>query len=95
MKEHQFFHNLIDFDAVSLSLFFYINYFKLEQKQIPPPYNPTVQSDRDLQHFDQQFTEEPPTLTPDDTAVIDKIDQSEFEGFEYVNPLQMSREDSV
>lgn len=27
--------------------------------------------------------------------VIDKIDQSEFEGFEYVNPLLMSREDCV
>jgi len=27
--------------------------------------------------------------------VIDKIDQSEFEGFEYVNPLLMSQEDCV
>lgn len=27
--------------------------------------------------------------------VIDKIDQSEFEGFEYVNPLLMSLEDCV
>lgn len=67
----------------------------MEAKQIAPPYNPTVESDRDLQHFDTQFTEEPPTLSPDDPAVIAKIDQSEFEGFEYVNPLQMSREDSV
>lgn len=27
--------------------------------------------------------------------VIDRIDQSEFEGFEYVNPLLMSLEDCV
>ncbi|KAK6627739.1 hypothetical protein RUM44_010218 [Polyplax serrata] len=27
--------------------------------------------------------------------VIEKIDQSEFEGFEYVNPLLMSLEDCV
>ncbi|CAD6199804.1 unnamed protein product [Caenorhabditis auriculariae] len=46
-------------------------------------------------HFDQQFTDEPPQLTPDDPSIIAKIDQSEFDGFEYVNPLQMSREDSV
>jgi atypical protein kinase C iota type len=34
-------------------------------------------------------------LTPDDERVIEKIDQSEFEGFEYVNPLLMSLEDCV
>lgn len=28
-------------------------------------------------------------------TVIEKIDQSEFEGFEYVNPLLMSLEDCV
>lgn len=39
--------------------------------------------------------QEPPTLTPDDPSVIARIDQSEFEGFEYVNPLQMTREDEV
>lgn len=29
------------------------------------------------------------------SRVIEKIDQSEFEGFEYVNPLLMSLEDCV
>ncbi|GMT14219.1 hypothetical protein PFISCL1PPCAC_5516 [Pristionchus fissidentatus] len=82
IKEHSFFRTHIDWD-------------KLEAKQIPPPYDPQVDGDRDLQHFDNQFTDEAPTLTPDDPAVIDRIDQSEFDGFEYVNPLQMSREDSV
>ena len=28
-------------------------------------------------------------------GMISKIDQSEFEGFEYVNPLLMSQEDCV
>jgi hypothetical protein len=28
-------------------------------------------------------------------TVIERIDQSEFEGFEYVNPLLMSLEDCV
>uniref|UniRef100_A0A8R1EDF7 AGC-kinase C-terminal domain-containing protein n=2 Tax=Caenorhabditis japonica TaxID=281687 RepID=A0A8R1EDF7_CAEJA len=82
MKEHQFFRGQIDWDA-------------LEQKAVAPPYHPAVQSDRDLTHFDHQFTDEPPQLSPDNPAVIARIDQSEFDGFEYVNPLQMSREDSV
>lgn len=64
-------------------------------KQITPPYNPNVTNDRDLQRFDTSFTNEEPALTPDDPSVIDRIDQSEFEGFEYINPLIMSREDSV
>lgn len=82
MKNCSFFKNAIDWEL-------------LEQRQIPPPYNPNVESDRDLQHFDRQFTEEVPQLTPDDTAVINRIDQTEFEGFEYVNPLMMSKEDTV
>ncbi|CAJ0920043.1 unnamed protein product, partial [Mesorhabditis belari] len=48
------------------------------------PYNPNVTGMRDLQHFDQQFTEENPNLTVDDPSVIARIDQSEFDGFDYV-----------
>ncbi|KXJ81199.1 hypothetical protein RP20_CCG020973 [Aedes albopictus] len=67
----------------------------LEQKQITPPFRPRLESDRDLANFPPEFTDEPVHLTPDDDRVIDKIDQSEFEGFEYVNPLLMSLEDCV
>lgn len=49
----------------------------------------------DLANFPQEFTDETVHLTPDDERVIEKIDQSEFEGFEYVNPLLMSLEDCV
>uniref|UniRef100_A0A0N4Z388 Protein kinase C-like 3 n=1 Tax=Parastrongyloides trichosuri TaxID=131310 RepID=A0A0N4Z388_PARTI len=82
MKNNAFFKNHVDWEM-------------LEAKQIQPPYNPNVQSDRDLQHFDKQFTDEAPNLTIDDPNVIARIDQSEFEGFEYVNPLLMAKEDSV
>uniref|UniRef100_A0A7E4VAJ5 AGC-kinase C-terminal domain-containing protein n=1 Tax=Panagrellus redivivus TaxID=6233 RepID=A0A7E4VAJ5_PANRE len=82
MKNVGFFKNQIDWDL-------------LEQRQVPPPYNPNVDSERDLQHFDRQFTDEPPQLTPDDPAVIARIDQTEFDGFEYINPLIMSKEDVV
>ena len=49
----------------------------------------------DLANFPPEFTDEPVHLTPDDERIIEKIDQSEFEGFEYVNPLLMSLEDCV
>jgi len=67
----------------------------LEQKQIPPPYRPRLESERDLANFPPEFTDEPVQLTPDDQSIIGKIDQTEFEGFEYVNPLLMSSEDVV
>uniref|UniRef100_A0A182N9P1 Protein kinase C n=1 Tax=Anopheles dirus TaxID=7168 RepID=A0A182N9P1_9DIPT len=70
---------------------------QLAQKEVTPPYIPSFDGcDQDITcHFDPQFTREPAELTPDDPRVIDKIDQSEFEGFEYVNPLLMSLEDCV
>ncbi|RZB40759.1 C1 1 and/or Pkinase C domain containing protein [Asbolus verrucosus] len=72
-----------------------LSFDSLEQKQIQPPYKPRLDSDRDLANFPPEFTDEPVHLTPDDPHVIEKIDQSEFEGFEYVNPLLMSLEDCV
>lgn len=68
---------------------------QLEAKQVVPPYKPKIESDRDLEHFDPSFTNEPVILTPEDQQTINEIDQMEFEGFEYVNPLLMSLEDCV
>lgn len=81
IKEHAFF-KVIDWEA-------------LEARQVTPPYKPKIDSDRDLEHFDPTFTNEPVQLTPDEPNAIAQIDQSEFEGFEYVNPLLMSLEDCV
>ena len=39
---------------------------QLEQKQIPPPYRPRLESERDLANFPPEFTDEPVQLTPDD-----------------------------
>ena len=68
---------------------------QLEQKQIPPPYHPRLESEMDLANFPPEFTDEPVRLTPDDTSLIERIDQSEFDGFEYINPLLTSIEDVV
>ncbi|GIY00761.1 atypical protein kinase C [Caerostris extrusa] len=82
-------------DITSHPFFKSIDWNLLEGKQVPPPYKPKLETDRDLEHFDPQFTSEPVVLTPDDLKEIEKIDQSEFEGFEYINPLLMSMEDCV
>ena len=63
-----------------------------------PPFQPRLEGERDPTNFPPEFTNEPITLTPltpDEDRVIDQIDQSEFEGFEYVNPLLMTFDDCV
>lgn len=82
-------------DIVNHPFFKSIDWELLEQKQVTPPFKPRLDFDKDLANFPPEFTEEPVALTPDDDRVIEKIDQSEFEGFEYVNPLLMSLEDCV
>lgn len=72
-----------------------IDWEQLYAKQITPPYKPLLKSEADLDHFDPTFTSEPVQLTPDDSRIISKIDQTEFDGFEYINPLLMSQEDCV
>jgi len=73
----------------------HIDWVALERRQVAPPFRPDVENDRDLNRFDADFTSQAPALTPDNPDEIAKIDQSEFEGFEFVNPLQLGREDVV
>ncbi|XP_041982040.1 atypical protein kinase C isoform X4 [Aricia agestis] len=82
-------------DIVNHPFFKSIEWEMLEQKQVVPPFKPRLEGERDLANFPPEFTEEPVHLTPDLDTVIADIDQSEFEGFEYVNPLLMSLEDCV
>ena len=72
-----------------------IDWKALEAKLIPPPYKPQVQDERDLSNIDQLFTKEPVVLTPDSPQTLARIQQNEFEGFEYINPLILSEDLSV
>uniref|UniRef100_A0A8C1CDL9 Protein kinase C n=2 Tax=Cyprinus carpio TaxID=7962 RepID=A0A8C1CDL9_CYPCA len=82
-------------DIKSHTFFRSIDWDQLEQKQVMPPFKPQITDDYGLDNFDTQFTNEPVQLTPDDEDVIKRIDQSEFEGFEYINPLLLSNEETV
>ena len=81
-------------DIMSHPFFKSLEWELIVLKQVSPPYKPNLQSERDLTNFPPEFTEEPVLLTPD-TSLIQQIDQTEFEGFEYVNPLLMTGEDCV
>eukprot|EP00112_Aurelia_sp_Birch-Aquarium-sp1_P009883 Seg2141.4 transcript_id=Seg2141.4/GoldUCD/mRNA.D3Y31 product="hypothetical protein" protein_id=Seg2141.4/GoldUCD/D3Y31 len=73
-----------------------IDWEALEKRQVTPPFKPNVTIEEDVvANFDQQFTTEPVELTPDDPSILQGIDQSEFEGFEYINPLLMTEEVNV
>eukprot|EP00063_Salmo_salar_P027953 XP_014002788.1 PREDICTED: protein kinase C zeta type-like isoform X3 [Salmo salar] len=82
-------------DIKSHTFFRSIDWDQLEKKQMAPPFKPQITDDYGLENFDTQFTNEPVQLTPDDEDIIRRIDQSEFEGFEYINPLLLSTEESV
>uniref|UniRef100_A0A671PX56 protein kinase C n=1 Tax=Sinocyclocheilus anshuiensis TaxID=1608454 RepID=A0A671PX56_9TELE len=82
-------------DIKSHTFFRSIDWDQLEQKQVTPPFKPQITDDYGLDNFDTQFTNEPVQLTPDDEDVIKRIDQSEFEGFDYINPLLLSNEETV
>jgi len=82
-------------EIISHQFFRAVDWEQLEAKQISPPYRPRLRGERDLENFDPAFTNEPVQLTPDVESTLAKIDQSEFDGFEYVNPLLMSGEDCV
>uniref|UniRef100_A0A3P8SU07 Protein kinase C n=1 Tax=Amphiprion percula TaxID=161767 RepID=A0A3P8SU07_AMPPE len=82
-------------DIKSHTFFRSIDWDQLEKKEMTPPFKPQISDEYGLENFDTQFTNEPVQLTPDDEDVIKRIDQSEFEGFEYINPLLLSTEESV
>ena len=81
IKSHQFFRS--------------IDWRQLELREVESPFIPRTEDERDVVNFDPQFTNEPLEFTPVDKSVLDRIDQAEFEGFEYVNPLFMTQEDQV
>ncbi|KAJ3393354.1 Serine/threonine kinase [Entophlyctis sp. JEL0112] len=54
-----------------------VNWDDVLNLRIPPPFFPTIKSASDTSNFDEEFTKEPPVLTPINT-ILSAADQEEF-----------------
>nr|Q25378.1 RecName: Full=Protein kinase C [Lytechinus pictus]AAA03447.1 protein kinase C [Lytechinus pictus]prf//2105213A protein kinase C [Lytechinus pictus] len=72
IREHQFFRR--------------IDWEKLANREIQPPFVPSVRNPRAAENFDPYFTKIPCALTPTDKLIIMNI-QDEFQGFTFVNEV--------
>ena len=76
IRDHQFFK--------------YIDWTKLHNLEIQPPFKPKVNSAKDFSNFDEEFTQDRVQLTPIDRNFIQHVDQRVFQGFSFVNPTYVS-----
>ncbi|KAG7440874.1 AGC/Akt protein kinase [Guyanagaster necrorhizus] len=70
IKKHPFFHNHIDFK-------------KLAEKKIHPPFKPSVTSPVDVSNFDTVFTTEAPVDSVVEDSNLSQTVQDQFSGFSY------------
>ncbi|KAM6972323.1 serine/threonine-protein kinase N1 isoform 2-T2 [Aplochiton taeniatus] len=74
VKKQPFFRNL-DWEA-------------LLQRKLPPPFLPSIGNKEDVSNFDEEFTAEPPALTPPrEPRTLSRKDQESFRDFDYVSDL--------
>uniref|UniRef100_A0A8C2HM11 Protein kinase C n=1 Tax=Cyprinus carpio TaxID=7962 RepID=A0A8C2HM11_CYPCA len=63
-----------------------IDWDKLNQRELEPPFKPRIKTAEDVNNFDPDFTQEDPTLTPIDESIIPSINQDEFRDFSFTSP---------
>ncbi|EGD78676.1 AGC/PKC/ETA protein kinase [Salpingoeca rosetta] len=63
-----------------------LDWQRLENRQIPPPFRPKVRGEKDTGNFDVEFTSEAPRITPTAKGILEGIDQEAFTDFTYTGP---------
>uniref|UniRef100_A0A3B4EVZ4 protein kinase C n=1 Tax=Pundamilia nyererei TaxID=303518 RepID=A0A3B4EVZ4_9CICH len=60
----------------------------LLQRKVPPPFVPNIVGKEDVSNFDEEFTNEPPALTPPrERRALSRREQDYFKDFDYVSDL--------
>ncbi|ELU18523.1 hypothetical protein CAPTEDRAFT_168196 [Capitella teleta] len=78
-------------DIKEHAFFRYIDWGKLENREVQPPHKPKITDPRKAENFDKMFTRVPIRLTPVDDAVLHmNIRGDEFRGFTFFNPFFMA-----
>ncbi|XP_076670966.1 protein C kinase 53E isoform X5 [Andrena cerasifolii] len=73
-------------DVRSHTFFRHIDWEKIENREVQPPFKPKIKHPKDVSNFDKQFTSEKTDLTPTDKLFMMNLDQTEFMGFSFLNP---------
>ncbi|KAM4748442.1 protein kinase C theta type [Rhinophrynus dorsalis] len=66
--------------------FQHIDWERLENKEVEPPFKPKVKSANDCSNFDKEFLNEKPRLSSTEGTLINSMDQNMFSNFSFVNP---------
>nr|XP_053646581.1 uncharacterized protein LOC128698384 [Cherax quadricarinatus]XP_053646582.1 uncharacterized protein LOC128698384 [Cherax quadricarinatus]XP_053646583.1 uncharacterized protein LOC128698384 [Cherax quadricarinatus] len=66
--------------------FKYIDWNKIERKEVETPYKPRLRHILDVQYFDPLFTKREAAITPLDESILATMDQTAFKDFSYTNP---------
>ncbi|XP_043213337.1 ribosomal protein S6 kinase beta-1-like [Amphibalanus amphitrite] len=75
-----------DADPIKTHPFFKnTNWADVANRQLEPPFKPSLTSEEDTSQFDQRFTNQPPVDSPDDSHLSESANLV-FEGFTYVAP---------
>uniref|UniRef100_A0A8C7P0V1 protein kinase C n=1 Tax=Oncorhynchus mykiss TaxID=8022 RepID=A0A8C7P0V1_ONCMY len=78
-----------DADEIKKQPFFRgLDWEALLQRKLPPPFVPSIKGREDVSNFDEEFTAEPPALTPPrEPRTLSRKDQDGFCDFDYVSDL--------
>ncbi|GAA6097618.1 protein kinase C, eta, b [Tachysurus ichikawai] len=62
-----------------------LDWERLRNRELDSPFKPRIKSSVDVNNFDPDFTQEEPTLTPIEEALI-PLNQDDFNDFSYTAP---------